>query len=123
MHTCEFCLTEYVPCPQVKNPRACSNCQKLRQRANEKAWRLKNLGLYGGQFHHDQRKERKTEVETRITRLVRCIDVGSTLLGVAFADDSREAFKKWLLHSVLDAGTRRANKLWCLGIARIPATL
>ena len=123
MHSCEFCLTEYVPCPQVKKPRACSNCQKRRQRENEKAWKQKNLGLYDGKYHRDQRDERKGEVKARIEQLVRCIEVGSTILGTVFSDDSRAEFKNWLLIAVLGVGTRRANKLWCLGFAHLAASL
>ena len=123
MHSCEFCMTQYTPCPQVKKPRACSNCQERRQRENEKAWRQKNLGLYDGKYHRKQREERSTEIKSRIEHLVRCIEVGSTLLGSIFSDDSRAAFKRWLLLAVLGAGTCRANKLWCLGMVHLAAAL
>ena len=107
----------------MKKPRACSNCQKRRQRENEKAWKQKNLGLYDGKYHRDQRDERKGEVKARIEQLVRCIEVGSTLLGTVFSDDSRAEFKNWLLIALLGVGTRRANKLWCLGFAHLAASL
>ena len=40
MSTCKFCNTSFSARPQVKNPQACSKkeCQKLRQRKNEKDW-------------------------------------------------------------------------------------
>lgn len=123
MRNCEFCHTEYTPHPQVKKPRACSNCQKLRQRENEKAWKQKNLGLYDGKYHRHQRKERLDEIKSRIKHLVRCIEVGSTLLGIIFSNSSRDEFMNWLVPAVLGVGTRRANKLWCLGMTHLSAGL
>lgn len=119
MHNCEFCHTQFCQRPQVVNPRACSNCQDARQRANEKVWKQKNKGLYDGKYHRHQRDKRSKEIKLRIEQLVRCIEVGSTLLGAIFSDESRDEFKNWLLVAVLGVGTRRANKLWCLGIAHI----
>ena len=123
MHNCEFCHTEYTPCPQVKKPRACSNCQKARQRENEKAWQQRNLGLHDGKYHRRLRKERKDEIKSRIKHLVRCIEVGSTLLGTIFSDSSRDEFIDWIVPAILRVGTRRANKLWCLGMAYLSAGL
>ena len=123
MVKCGFCHTEFTPRPQVKRPRACSSCQKRRQRENEKAWKQRNLGLYDGKYHRRQRDDRTKEFKARIEQLVRCIEVGSSFLGAVFSDESKAEFKAWLLIAVLGAGVRRANKLWCLGFAHLAAGL
>ena len=66
MCTCEFCNTEFEPRPQVKNPRACSNCQNARQRANEKEWRNRHLGLYDGKYHQVKRESRNAAIKTKV---------------------------------------------------------
>jgi hypothetical protein len=118
MHDCEFCLTEYVPRSQVKNPRACPACQKERQKENEKSWKQKNLGLYDGRYHRLQREGRKRQILTQINQLVQCIELGCTLLGTAFSEKSPADFKDWLMSAILTLGVRRANKFWGLGIMR-----
>ena len=48
MHICEFCNIQYEPRKQVQNPRACNKneCQKARQRKNEKEWKGQHSDEY-----------------------------------------------------------------------------
>ena len=116
MCTCEFCNTEFTPRPQVKNPRACTNCQKTRQRANEKSWRNTSLGLYDGKYHQVKRECRKVEIQTKVQDLVRCIEVGGTLLGLALTKEIQASFQEFFLKFLINLGIRRANKFWPLKI-------
>jgi hypothetical protein len=116
MCTCEFCNTEFEPRPQVKNPRACSNCQKARQRANEKSWRNKHLGLYDGKYHQVKRECRKAAIKTKVKDLIKCVEVGGTLLGIAITKEIQESFCDIFLKFFASLGIRRANKVWPLKI-------
>ena len=51
MCICEFCHTPFCNRPQVKQPRACKNCQRLRQQANELEWRERHPDLYDKKYH------------------------------------------------------------------------
>jgi len=112
MCTCEFCNSEFSPRPQVKKPRACPNCQRLRQRANEKAWREKNLGCYDGKYHSAKRDGRKAAIQEKVTDLLRCIEVGGTLLGVPFTKEIRDSFQGIFLKFMFTLGIRIVNKVW-----------
>jgi len=109
MCTCEFCHTDYVPIPQVKNPRACQACQKLRQRSNEKAWKKKHLEFSGGTYDRIRRDQRKTKLLVIARGLAHCIEVGGHLLGTALA---MEELTDELAEFVLSLGIKRANKFW-----------
>ena len=116
MCTCEFCNTEFEPRPQVKNPRACSNCQNARQRANEKEWRNRHLGLYDGKYHQVKRESRNAAIKTKVKDLIKCVEVGGTLLGIAITKEIQESFGDILLKFLFGLGIRRANKFWPLEI-------
>jgi 16S rRNA U516 pseudouridylate synthase RsuA-like enzyme len=100
----------------VKNPKACKDCQKARQRANEKAWRNKHLGLYDGKYHQVKRECRKVEIQAKVKDLARCIEVGGTLLGVAITKEIKATFQEIFLKFLIGIGIRRANKFWPLKI-------
>ena len=112
MCTCEFCNTEFTPRPQVKKPRACSNCQKLRQKANEKSWRTKHLGIYDRKYHRIKREVRQSEIRTKAKDVIRCIKVGGTLLGVNLSEEIQQSMNELFLKFLSDLGIRRANKFW-----------
>lgn len=117
MCTCEFCSTEFEPRPQVKNPKACQDCQKARQRANEKAWRNKHLGIYNGKYHQVKRECRKAALKTKVKDLVKCVEVGGTLLGLIITKEIRESLGDILLKFLSCLGIRYANKFWPLEIS------
>jgi len=112
MHTCEFCSTEFKPRPQVKRPRACQNCQKLRQSANEKAWRSQHLGLYDGKYHSIKRNDRRKLILDKIKDLIRCLSVGGTLLGLSFSEEVRALFVDTFFKFFWSLGIKHANKFW-----------
>ena len=60
MHMCNYCHTPFSPRPQVKNPKACpkGDCQKARQRGNEKHWRERNKVHYPKDYYELQRCKR-----------------------------------------------------------------
>lgn len=123
MFTCEFCNSEFSPRPQVKKPRACQSCQRLRQRANEKAWREENLGYYDGKYHSSQRKARKAAIEEKIIALLKCIEVGGTVLGVPLTKEILKSFQAQFLKFISALGFRYANKLWPVKIPSPAAML
>jgi hypothetical protein len=116
MCTCEFCNTEFEPRPQVKIPKACKDCQKARQRANEKAWRNKHLGIYDGKYYQVKRESRKAKIKMKVKDLIKCVEVGGTLLGIAITKEIQESFCDILLKFLIGIGIRRANKFWALEI-------
>lgn len=83
MHKCEFCHIQFTPRNQVKNPRACltENCQKLRQRDNEKSWKQKHLDQYDKEYHEIQREKRTQEIEDILKSLLDCIKAGIRFFG------------------------------------------
>ena len=106
MHCCEFCSTHFLSRPQVKNPRACSNCQKLRQRANEREWHEKHTH-FDDAYHGIRRKQREQKIFKLVSILIACLRVGQSLSGIKF--DS-EKFTKILEVSFLELGVRQINK-------------
>ena len=122
MCICEFCHTEYTPRPQVKKPRACTECQELRQAANEKAWKDKNVGLYDGEYHRVRRSGRIRKLRAKIENWIRCMEVGGRLLGVpAFLRENRAELASAFLKFLSRLGITHANKFWPLEIASHPA--
>jgi hypothetical protein len=123
MCICEFCHTEYTPRPQVKKPRACAKCQPLRQDANEKAWKDKNVGLYNGEYHRVRRSGRTRKLRSKVEGWLRCMEVGGTLLGVsAFQTETRAELASAFLKFLSRLGISHANKFWPSEIASHPAS-
>lgn len=112
---CEFCHTEYQPRPQVINPRACGQaiCQRDRQRANERAWRVDNRHLSSKEYHRVRREQRGRRVHTVAAAILKCIEVGSMFLGQPV---DCGAFSKFLIAFLSELGIRRANKFWQIDI-------
>lgn len=80
MTLCQFCNKPFKARPQVKSPRACSKCQKLRQKMNEKEWRNNNPGKYDQQYHKKQRKIRHKALNTLCLKVIEYINIGSVYL-------------------------------------------
>ena len=111
MHACEFCLSKFDCRPQVKNPRAClkPDCQRLRQRANEREWHERNPKYLDNEYHRSQREVRLKRILAITTLLKKCMSIGRDLLGIRFNADEIAAFlERWLL----DLGLRQINKFW-----------
>jgi len=106
MHCCEFCHTHFSCRPQVKNPRACSNCQVERQRTNEREWHEKHTH-FNDAYHGIRRKQREQKIFKLVSILIACLRVGQSLSGIKL--DS-EKFSKILEVRFLELGVRRINK-------------
>ncbi len=106
MHCCEFCFTHFLSRPQVKIPRACSNCQKLRQRANEREWHEKHTHFDDG-YHGIRRKQREQKILKIVSILIECLRVGQSLSGLKF---DIEKFSQILERRLLELGVRQINK-------------
>jgi len=111
LHRCEFCQTEYRPRAQVKNPKACLNadCQRARQRANEKAWREQHTHLSSKEYHRVRRKQRAHKLQAVVASILKCLEVGARFLNQPV---EHGAFLEFLEAFVLELGIRRANKFW-----------
>lgn len=106
MHCCEFCSTHFLSRPQVKSPRACSNCQELRQRANEREWHEKQTH-FDDAYHGIRRKQREQKILKLVSILIECLRVGQSLSGLKF--DSQK-FSQILAVRLLELGVRQINK-------------
>ena len=104
-----FCHTSFLPRPQVKNPRACQlkSCQLERQKANEKAWREQNWGLYDSKYHSIRKVQRHRTINHMTTQVVSCIKAGKTLLGHHL---DLEVIKEYLAELFLSLGIRKLKK-------------
>ena len=111
MHRCIYCECKFNSRVQVKNPIACSNpeCQKKRQRDNERYWHEKQRDRFDGLYHQARRKARKAIILAMIQKIVRAIKIGFTLTGQGLDSD---LFRDFLLKALLALGMRYANKLW-----------
>ena len=110
MCKCEFCDKSFIPRPQTKKARACSDpeCQDLRQSLNEKEWRNRNKGDYGAKYYAEYRIDRLRRLTKLVERILKALRAGSTLLGETF---SLEDFKELFIPFLLRLGIRCANKL------------
>ena len=111
MHCCEFCLSDYEVRPQVKNPRAClkPECQGKRQRANEREWRARHLGLYDFRYHAAKREQRTRWIQAIAKLFQKCIQMGANLTGMELRmAEFGNVFEKFLL----GLGVRQINKFW-----------
>lgn len=111
MKCCEFCLSEFHPRPQVKNPRACQRleCQKLRQIQNEKEWRSRNPDYPGEKYYEINRSQRRRHIRCVVQSMLRCFEVGGKLFGLQII---MEEFSQVLEGFLLGLGVRRINKFW-----------
>lgn len=109
MHKCEFCHVMFQARPQVKHPRACINCQDKRQQDNERAWHLKNRGLYDKKYHGAKKEVRLKKFRLISEELLQCLKVGKEILNVSI--DLIEA-SGFFFRFLLQLGIRQVNKLW-----------
>ena len=109
MHCCEFCNTLFKARPQVKHPRACKNCQKKRQMANEKAWRERNKKLYDNKYHQIKKIHRNHYINDITKKITECIQVGRTFLNIDF---NPKTLHEYLLKLFQTLGVRQINKFW-----------
>lgn len=111
MKNCEFCLSEFEPRPQVKNPRACKHqsCQRQRQRANEKEWRNLQVGYPGENYYQIRKLQRKKRITDVVQSLIKCFEAGRKFFGV---DILMEEFSQILEAALFRIGVRRINKFW-----------
>lgn len=109
MCICEFCHTSFQPRAQVKRPRACSKCQKERQKANEDAWHERNPKYSDREYHQVQKKQRLKRLGELVGIILECLRVGKDFLKQNFdLEKTRVLFSKFL--SVV--GIREINKFW-----------
>lgn len=108
MHQCEFCNVMFQPRPQVKHPRACRDCQKKRQQANEKAWHSKHKTGFDCKYHQNQKRIRMQSLREHVQKVTRWIEIGMTYVGQAV---NLELLTDYLVKFFIDLGIRRANKL------------
>lgn len=112
MHCCEFCVSEYEARPQVKNPRACQKpeCQRERQRVNEREWHERHPGLYSNAVYHAaKRQQRIRQIQSIAAAFQKCFQVGVSVCGVKIAmAEFCEIFERFFLR----LGLRQINKFW-----------
>lgn len=115
MCTCEFCHTEFVPRPQVKNARACNNdrCQKLRQAANEREWREVHTQLDSKEYHRIRRKQRIEKLKKVNSAFKKSFKIGVDFLGLPINIDAFLAIFESLLSPI---GIRKINKVWTVDL-------
>jgi hypothetical protein len=106
MHECEFCRTDFLSRPQVKNPRACENCQSLRQRANEREWHERQ-SKFSDRYHQLRRGQRLKLIEALTKVLMECLSVGGRLLGTPL---NLEKLCEVLTRFLVELGVRQINK-------------
>lgn len=114
MDNCQFCHNQYQSRPQVKKPRACTNCQEYRQRSNEKDWRIRNPKYSCPLYHKLRRQERIRKLKAAAASLLKCLKVGKEMMGMTLAMD---VFEMLLEDFLLGLGIRRVNKFWISEIA------
>jgi len=108
--TCNYCTDIYEPRSQVKNPQACNKeqCQKLRQRDNEKKWHQKNKGLYDKKYHQIKKSVRDKAVIKIVSQLTNALLTGLRFEGKILCNSS-------ILDQYFSSlGIRSLNKLWIL---------
>ncbi len=111
MYRCEFCHCQFASRPQVKRPRACPEpeCQRRRQRTNEREWRERHVGYADAKYHSVRREQRHRRIGAILEVLMKCISVGKDLLGMKIIT---EEFKEFLARFLLQLGVRQINKFW-----------
>ena len=111
MCTCEYCGNDFIPRPQVKNPKACKNyqCQQKRQRQNEKDWKNRHIDLYDAHYYSDRREARLKWLRRKAEKVLEAIKTGFRFMGIEF--NEKEIASKVALF-FLNLGVRKINKLW-----------
>lgn len=113
MHRCEFCTTYFQARPQVKHPRACKNCQKLRQRDNEKTWHFKHKTSFDRKYHAIQKSQRLVSIKIVSVNICHWIRTGALFYGNSFLNaDWENSFFVFLVR----LGIRKVNKFWTFKI-------
>lgn len=105
---CEFCEAVFQHRPQVKNPRACKNCQVERQRANEKTWHSKNKADFDSKYYRTKKIQRIKRIREIVNEFYRLITVGKTFLNQKL---ELAGFNDLLFQFLCSLGIRRVNKL------------
>lgn len=119
MCTCEFCNSLFTPRPQVKHPRACKNCQRLRQYANERAWKGRNTDIYNKGYHAEKKQNREAVIIAIAEKLMVCLKAGVSFFGLNIEPVKLGTHISKLL---IRLGIREINKLWSLKLGLILAT-
>jgi hypothetical protein len=116
MHECNYCSTIYEPRSQVKNPKACNKkeCQRARQRDNERDWREKNKAHYEKDYFEQQRAKRDSIIKDTVADVARCIEVGKQFLSETgkLEGFNLDKFKDALEYFFSALGIRNINKFW-----------
>lgn len=114
MHQCEFCNASFNPRPQVKRPRACTNCQPIRQRQNEREWHDRHRGLYDKKYHQLKKLKRAKALLNYSQEILQWLEVGVRFFGKELNLKSFEfLFSKFFA----SLGIRQVNKFWDLSSA------
>jgi len=113
MHNCEFCNIQFIPRNQVKKPRAClaKKCQTLRQRDNEKTWKLKHIDQYDKEYFEIQRDKRAKEIKEILESFLVCLKVGLNFMG---KNIEFKIFTTIFSDFIFKLGIRKINKFWPL---------
>ena len=111
MHQCNYCKCEFNSRKQVKSPIAClkSDCQKKRQRDNERIWHEKQRDRFDRRYHQSRRKARAAAITAMIKNIVHAAKIGFLLTDQSFDTD---LFQTFLQKFFPTQGLRYANKLW-----------
>lgn len=112
MVTCNFCGIEYSPRPQVKKPKACKKkgCQTLRQRCNEREWRVKNHFRFDGKYYRDWRKSANKRRNEFKSTLIEALSLGLNFREICEFDiDQISALFSDFVQTL---GLRPINKSW-----------
>ena len=119
MHTCEFCNNLFTARPQVKHPRACKNCQPLRQSANEQEWKGRHTDIYDKGYHAEKKQIREAVIIAIAQKLMDCLNVGVSFFGLIIEPVQMKSLISKLL---VRLGVRKINKLWALNLNVIIGT-
>jgi hypothetical protein len=111
-YQCEFCTAVFQPRPQVKNPRACSNCQKQRQRLNEQEWRAKNSHLSSGDYHRIYREQRLKKITLFVETLIQAMNVGLQFYDFNFDKNLAPHLNLVMIKFLSHLGLRQISKFW-----------
>lgn len=109
---CEFCSILFHPRPQVKKPRACPNCQKQRQRLNEKEWHTRNSHLSSMEYHRIYRQQRLERIAILVEALVQSMNVGFQFFDFNFDKKLAPNLNQFLIQFLNHLGLRQINKFW-----------
>ena len=79
MAICNYCQNSFIPRPQVKRPKACkaSECQRKRQRDNERSWHKIHKDQFNKKYHNQQKKKRFVKIVNYASLLLGCFKIGA----------------------------------------------